>query len=74
MAYKQTKTKKELAECPSCDSHIPVGRPAKMGQIVVCPVCKEQLQVVWLNPVELDWAITDDYDDYEDEDYDDEDY
>jgi len=45
-----------------------------MGKRVVCPVCHTELEVVWLDPVELDWPYDDDeddYDEYEDSDYDD---
>lgn len=63
MAFSERKLKKGRAECPSCESHIPIGK-ARMGQKVVCPVCKEKLEVVWLNPIELDWPL-DDYDPYD---------
>jgi hypothetical protein len=40
--------------------------------MVTCSRCDAELEVVWLDPVELDWPFIDDYDDEEDY-YDDED-
>jgi len=45
-----------------------------MGKRVVCPVCRAELEIVWLDPIELDWPYDDDedeYDEYEDSDFDD---
>ena len=53
------------AQCPSCDSFIPSPRKPKIGAQVVCPVCKEKLEIVWLRPVEFDWLVDDEeYNDY----------
>jgi hypothetical protein len=62
------------AACASCETQIEVGRKPVVGQRVTCPSCDEVMEVVWLQPVELDWAIDeDDYDDDEDDyDYDEE--
>lgn len=60
------------AECPSCGESIEVGRKPKMGQRVVCPGCDVELEVVWLDPLELDWPA-EEYEGYED-DEDDEDW
>jgi lysine biosynthesis protein LysW len=62
------------ADCPSCEAKVNVGSSPKMGKRVVCPVCHTELEIVWLDPVELDWPYDDDedeYDEYEDSDYDD---
>lgn len=62
------------AECPSCGTHINLTLSPKMGQQVVCSSCKAELEVVWLEPVQLDWPydiddLEDDWDDaYDDED------
>lgn len=50
------------AECPECEAIIRFHKPLKPGQVVVCPECHEQLEVIQLDPLELDWAF-DDYDD-----------
>ncbi len=56
------------AECPSCGANVIIDKP-KMGKMVTCRSCREVLEVVWLNPVELDWPIGDeDEEDYEYED------
>ncbi len=52
-------------ECPSCGAHINLKLNPKMGQQVVCTDCKAELEVVWLEPVQLDWSY--DIDDLEDE-------
>ncbi len=41
----------------------------KMGQTVRCSTCGAQLEVVWLDPVELDWPFDDDEGDELDDDY-----
>jgi len=58
-------------ECPSCESLIPVARKPRMGDLVICPVCKEKLEIIWLNPIELDWPMDDyeDYDEYDEPEY-----
>jgi alpha-aminoadipate carrier protein LysW len=63
-----------LAECISCGAEIKFSAKPKMGALVTCPDCTAELEVVWLDPVELDWPYEEgDYDDDEDY-YDDEDY
>ncbi|HSF81757.1 MAG TPA: hypothetical protein VLA49_11015 [Anaerolineales bacterium] len=60
------------AECPSCGYLINMGSNTKMGQRLKCPSCRTELEVTWLDPLELDWIYDDDDEDYEDEeDYDD---
>ena len=64
-----------LVECISCETEIEFSAQPKMGVLVTCPECESKLEVVWLDPVELDWPFDDDEDD-EDDDYyeEDEDY
>ena len=57
------------AECISCGSEITFRQDPKMGQMVKCNRCDAELEVVWLDPVELDWPFIDDYDDDDDDDY-----
>jgi lysine biosynthesis protein LysW len=68
MYHERRKAKGAVAECPSCGARVPVGRKLRIGQSVGCPVCRERLEVVWLNPVELDWPIDDQDDSYDDYD------
>jgi lysine biosynthesis protein LysW len=50
-----------FAYCPDCAARIHVGRKPKLGQLAVCHCCDADLEIVHLNPLELDWAdeITD---------------
>lgn len=53
-------------ECPSCGKEIKLFSNPKVGQQVVCKACDAELEVVWLEPLELDWYYEDD--DFEDDD------
>jgi uncharacterized paraquat-inducible protein A len=68
MSVADNASKSARAECPSCGSFVPVGRKVRMGQRVACPICREKLEVIWLHPVELDWPLEDEYDEYDDND------
>jgi lysine biosynthesis protein LysW len=66
-----------LAVCPSCGDTMRLTERPHLGERVTCPACQEALEIVELNPVELDWAFDDDddyYDDYEEEEEDYDDY
>jgi lysine biosynthesis protein LysW len=57
------------AECPACENQINVGSNPRMGRRYTCPECRAELEIVWLEPVELDFVYEDedeDYDDYDD--------
>ena len=57
------------AECPSCGGRVKVADNVKIGKMVTCKDCGDLLEVVWLDPIELDWPIdVDDEDDEEDDD------
>ena len=76
-----------LAECPSCGASVKVTSSVKLGEIIKCTLCKTDLEVIWLDPLELDLVYEPDeelddfdyddsdddfdYDDYEDEEEDD---
>jgi lysine biosynthesis protein LysW len=65
------------ADCPSCGNKVPLGPKPKMGQRVKCSACYTELEVVWLEPVELDWPYDDDddeYDEFDEADYEEETY
>lgn len=63
------------AECPSCEAKIVFNARPQMSQQVVCSTCDARLEVVWLDPLELDWAYDDeDYDAYDAFDEDESDY
>ncbi|MDH5505621.1 MAG: lysine biosynthesis protein LysW [Anaerolineae bacterium] len=54
----------QIANCPYCEAGVGLDSKPKMGQRVTCGNCKTELEVVWLDPVELDWPM----DSFEDED------
>jgi lysine biosynthesis protein LysW len=61
------------AECPHCEQTVNLSGESWLGKRVRCPHCGEELEVIELNPVELDFAFDEDDEDDEDDDYDDED-
>ena len=58
-----------LAACPECEAEIHVDEDVDKGERIRCEECEAMLEVVGLDPIELDLAPQDD----EDEGYDDED-
>lgn len=54
--------------CPECDADVHVDTDADKGEIVECEECGTQLEVVGLDPVELDIVAENEYDEDEDED------
>lgn len=62
------------AICPECDEEVYVDAESEQGDIVTCDECGTDLEVVGLDPVELD-VYEGDYDDFGDDDdaFDDED-
>lgn len=57
------------AKCISCGGPINVGSKPKLGQRIKCSTCAAELEVAWLEPLELDWPYDeDDYDMYDEED------
>ena len=51
--------------CPDCDADVHVDTDADKGDIVSCEECGTDLEIVGLDPVELD--IVEDDDDMDDE-------
>ena len=62
----------QKAECPQCGKEISVGLQPRIGQQVTCANCDSELEVVWLDPLELDWPMLDLADEEEDDDFDEE--
>jgi len=69
-----------VSYCPECEAVIDDGQIEDIGDIVSCPECGVELEVVSLDPVEFDLALVDeddeddyDFDDEDDEDWDDDD-
>lgn len=49
------------AKCPICAEKIDVGKKIKYLNRYVCPTCTALLEVVKLDPIELDWIYYDEY-------------
>jgi lysine biosynthesis protein LysW len=65
--------------CPDCLTTIRFVATPELGQLVTCPECAEEFEVVSLSPLKIEWTTGDpeDWDDdYDDDDYefDDDDY
>ena len=56
-----------IGTCPECDADVHVDTDADKGDIVSCDECGTDLEIVGLDPVELD-IVEEDYDEDEDED------
>ncbi len=63
-----------LAECPSCSASVKITPGVKMGEIIKCGVCKTDLEIIWLDPVELDFVYDPEDVDFDDSDDGDTDY
>ncbi len=63
-------TKTSFAECPSCAARIHFHTRPRLGDIVVCYECEENLEVIRLNPIKLEWSLLDDDESWGDVDYD----
>lgn len=60
--------------CLDCEEKIVLDSPLKVGQKVTCPHCDAELEVIGLEPLELDWAYDWKWDEEYDEDDEDEDF
>lgn len=58
--------------CPECEEKVYVDAEAEQGDVVTCEECGTDLEVVGLDPIELD--IYEDSGDKSDDDYDDDRY
>ena len=54
--------------CPECDADVHVDLDTDKGELVSCEECGTDLEVVGLDPVELDIVEEESYDEDEDED------
>ncbi len=57
-----------IGTCPECDADVHVDTDTDKGELVSCEECGTDLEVVGLDPVELDIVEEEDLDDDEDED------
>lgn len=61
-----------IGTCPECSADVHVDVESDKGEVVSCDECGVDLEIVGLDPVELD-IVEEDLDDYDDDD-DDDDY
>ncbi len=45
-----------VAYCPDCEGKISISSEAAVGQRITCPHCDTDLEVISVEPLELDWA------------------
>jgi lysine biosynthesis protein LysW len=59
----------QMAQCPECENPIQLSKNVKLGTLTTCPECDCLLEVISLNPLDLDYAFGDEEweDDYEDD-------
>lgn len=55
------------ANCPECSEEVYVDAETEQGDVVSCDECGTDLEIVGLDPVELD-IYEEDYDDFDDDD------
>lgn len=53
--------------CPECDEEVYVDAESEQGDIVSCDECGTELEIVGLDPIELDIYEEADFDDADDE-------
>ena len=53
--------------CPECSEDVYVDAESEQGDIISCDECGSELEIVGLDPIELD-IYADDTDDFEDDD------
>lgn len=58
-----------LAACPECEAEIHVDENMDKGEVLHCQECDIALEVVGLDPIELDLASAEEEDIHEEEDY-----
>ena len=54
--------------CPECDADVQVDEDTDKGDVVECDDCGTTLEVVGLDPIELDVSAQEEEEDWEEED------
>lgn len=54
----------KTSHCPLCRDTVSLGSSVKVGDRIICPGCDAQLEIVSLQPVELDWPYDGGFDYY----------
>ena len=58
---------KVIGVCPDCNGEIRFRKSPHLGMLVTCHNCQTSLEIVRRDPLELDWAFDDPFDEDEDE-------
>lgn len=68
--------KTEIGICPGCGARLRFQHKIELGEFVVCQECGDELEIVKLSPIKLDWAYAEPYDDadWDGDDDDDDDF
>lgn len=56
--------------CPECSEDVYVDADSEQGDVVTCDECGTKLEIVGLDPIELDIYEEDDADDFKEDDAD----
>ena len=67
------KTNVLIGICPGCNAKIRFHTKVILGEFVTCEECGDELEIVVVNPLKLDWAFADPLDD-DDDSYSDDDF
>lgn len=54
-----------IAACPECGDELHVEEEMDKGEIITCEECESKLEIVGLDPIELDLAPDDESDEYD---------
>ena len=49
----------QMATCPEYESPLQLGKDVKLEALIACPECHWLLEVISLNPLELEYALRD---------------
>lgn len=64
-------SKTEVGICPGCGARIRFQTKVQVGEFIICDECGDELEIIGLSPIKLDWAFEDPFDDDFDGNYDD---
>ncbi len=53
--------------CPDCDGGIMLSSQVEIGLTLICPHCEAELEVISIDPPEVDWAYDWEWEEEEEE-------
>lgn len=54
------------ATCPECDERVYIKADTELGEVIICEECDSDLELVGLDPFELDPYVKKNVDEYDD--------